>query len=149
MRDADLDRLQRGMTIQYDPGRQRATHVESGVAVEFDRAGHNAQERDIYFRLIWKGRELPFQASYDFGEGKIERLYPELGITEQREKRLALNEVNYYVRRVPLNPTAAMPDFPEVFVALLYEVVSHFDASSRKAVHYLPFSSPLRWSMEG
>lgn len=142
------------MTIEYDAERKRATHVESGMAVEFDREGAVARERDTFFRLIWKSETFAFKAGYDFGDAKAKKLYPGLDPVALFQKLNELNEQNYYVRSLPLDVRAAlteMPEFGEVFVALLREVVSRFEGSSRKTTHFRPFFNlnDGDWSAEG
>jgi hypothetical protein len=60
------------MTIEYDPEKKRATHVESGMAVEFLGYGpRSAQERDLYFNLIFNQKTEKINASYDSGIEQI------------------------------------------------------------------------------
>jgi hypothetical protein len=143
------------MTIECDPERQRATHIESGMAVEFDRYGPHAQERDIHFRLICEGKTIPFSGVYDFGETKIDNLYPDLSVMEQRQKRLELNEENFTFNDISVElksvMQAKMPDFPKIFVELICAVVSKFPTPSRKSVYFRPLFnlSHAQWSDEG
>jgi hypothetical protein len=140
------------MTIEYDADRKRATHIETGLAIEFDRDGPYPQEREEFFRLHWQGRSYPFKADYDFGTHKIDRLYPDLDIMERRQKRIELNERNYTVTSLPVSVPAAIgatPYFGDVFVAVMHVVVVEMGGTSRKSVYLRPSGYNREWSAEG
>jgi hypothetical protein len=54
--------------ITYDPETKTATHVESGLAVQFLR-WHTPEPRETeaIFRLTWQGQSYEFKASLDGG----------------------------------------------------------------------------------
>ncbi len=142
------------MVIKYDAATRRATHLESGLAVEFYRDGDYPQEREKHFRLIWKGQSLPFRAGYDFGEPTINRLYPTLDRMVQREKRLELNEQNSHVSSLPIDvarwPQMERAEFGEVFARVMLAVVAHLPGEKRRSVHFRPFFqlSQGHWSAQ-
>ncbi|WP_257193056.1 MULTISPECIES: hypothetical protein [unclassified Bradyrhizobium] len=67
------------MTIRFDPDQRRSTHVESGLAVQWVR-DEPPMERSTHFNLIVDGIEVPFVASYDYGEDK--KANPGIGALE-------------------------------------------------------------------
>lgn len=82
------------MTIRFDPDQRRSTHVETGLAVEWVR-DEPPMERSTYFKLIVDGIEVPFVASYDYGEDKIKKANPDIGALELDRLSTALWEKNY------------------------------------------------------
>jgi hypothetical protein len=92
-----LQREERGMSniihvkpaapgeITYDTETKTATHVESGLAVQFLR-WHTPEPRETeaIFRLTWQGQSYEFKASLDGGAvARIMREFPDLSTEEQ------------------------------------------------------------------
>ena len=58
------------MTVEVDMDRKRAFHVQSGLTVEWV-CDEPSQERKSHFLVIFEGKEMPFEATFDFGEEKF------------------------------------------------------------------------------
>jgi hypothetical protein len=142
------------MTISYDAEKKRATHVESGMWVEFLRRGQFAGlDRDEYYRLAWDGKTKDFEVSFNFGEQKIDKLYPNLSAIENHEKVKELNEINFNISNIGVDPKieqTIIPNFGQIFVELMYNIVSH-SRSRRCSVYFKPYfqMSQGQWSVEG
>jgi hypothetical protein len=123
------------------------------MAIAFAGDGPHPQEREAAFRLVWQGRTYPFKSALDFGDAKVKRAYPGLDPVALFGKLNELNEKNWVVTSLPLSVPAAMgamPEFGEIFVALLHALVTRMDnGTSRKSVYLRPFGSNREWSVEG
>jgi hypothetical protein len=143
------------MTITYDPQTKRATHIESGMWVEYLREGNYAGlECDAYLRMGWNGQVKDFQASYDSGEDKFKKLYPDLDPFELAMKISNLKERNYNISdngfNVALERTSN-PEFPQIFVELVQVAASNRLISWRCSAYFRPFLylTDGQWSAEG
>jgi hypothetical protein len=136
-----------GMTIVFDPTRRRSTHVESGLAVQWVR-DEPPMERRTHFKLIVGGAEVPFEASYDFGDNKIKQQYPDADFLEISQRLNDLHEKNYSA----VNIRAHFDK--EVFVKVWQNLVQQGLSVYRVSTHYTEFtghgpSSRKDWSCEG
>jgi hypothetical protein len=82
------------MTIIYDPALRRSTHLESGLAVQWVR-DEPPMERSTRFKLIANGSEVQFDGTNDYGEYKIQKLYPDADFMEVHRRASDLKEINY------------------------------------------------------
>jgi hypothetical protein len=125
------------ITIVYDPDHKRATELESGLAIEFDRRGPYAmRERDEYYRLIYKNRIFPFGVSFNYGEGKITKKNPDIKGSEYSKAISKLNEINFslsgegdYIRQ-----NLKKPVFRKIFLEVWLRLVSEMHPSRRCSV---------------
>jgi hypothetical protein len=122
-----------GMTIVFDPARRRSTHVESGLAVQWVREEPPLERRD-HFKLIVAGTEVPFEASYDYGEDKINKQYPSADTLERGRLVMALREINY--RAVNIKGTFDKG----VFVAIWQDLVQQGLDVYRASTSYTEFA---------
>ena len=135
------------MTIIFDPERRRSTDVESGLAVQWVR-DEPPMERSTHFKLIFGGAEVPFEASYDFGEDKIKQQYPEADFLEISQRLNDLNEKNYRAGNI-----RAQFD-KEVFVKVWQNLVQQGRSVYRVSTFYTEFvgldpSSRKEWNCKG
>jgi len=135
------------MTIEFDAQRRRSTDTESGLGVQWVR-DEPPMERRTHFKLIVGGVELPFEASYDFGDDKIKRQYPDADYLEIHERLSQLREMNY--RAVNIKA-----DFDkEVFVKVWQNLVQQGVRPYRVSTYYVEFAGPgasgrKEWGCEG
>ena len=87
------------MPVEIDPERGRAVHLESGLAVAWVR-DEPAQERKSHFKLVADGREIPFEAVYDFGERAILETDPGLSPEELSARLLQTLRKNYCAQNI-------------------------------------------------
>lgn len=83
-----------GMTIVFDPERRRSMDLASGLAVQWVR-DEPPMERRTHFKLIVDRIEVPFEASYNYGDDKIKRQYPDADAFEAYRRMKDLRELNY------------------------------------------------------
>ena len=105
------------MAIIFDSERRRSTHVESGLAVQWVR-DDPPMERSKRYKLIVDGAEIPFDASYDYGEEKVKQQYPDADLFELNRRMNALQEINYHASNIPGRFD------PQVFVQVWRDLVS-------------------------
>ncbi len=142
------------MTITYDPETKRAIHEESGLAVEFERYGPRAQERDVFFNLIWQEEQIAFKAGYDFGANRIAAKHPGIDSGDILKMLEETNDKVFYVGNMGLDIESIIreyPDFPQIFVETWYRVVAEEETRTRKSVYFEPFFDygAKTWSVEG
>lgn len=135
------------MTIVFDPKQKRSTHVESGLSVQWVR-DEPPMECRKHFKLIIDDREVPFEASYDYGESKIEKKYPNASILEKGRLISELREINY--SSININC-----DFDKmIFLETWRDLVSQGMGVSRVSTYYTEINdavpaSKKTWSCEG
>jgi hypothetical protein len=135
------------MTIIFDPERRRSTHLESGLAVQWVR-DEPPMERRTHFKLIAGGAEVPFEASYDYGQDKIKKQYPDADALEIGERTSNLRELNYRA----VNITGRFD--PEDFVQVWRDLVSQGHRVYRVSTYYTELAgnnpgNSKEWSCEG
>jgi hypothetical protein len=136
-----------GMTIIFDPERRRSTHLESGLAVQWVR-DEPPMERNTHFKLIVGGAEVPFEASYSFGDDKIKQQYPDADAVELHRRLSELREMNY--RAVNIRTHFDKEVFVQVWQNLVQQGVSPY----RVSTYYTEFAGPdpsnrKEWRCEG
>jgi hypothetical protein len=136
-----------GMTIVFDPERRRSTHVESSLAVQWER-DEPPMERRTHFKLIVGGAEVPFEASYNFGEDKIKQRYPDADILEIGRHVSDLLELNYRAVNIKTHFDK------EVFVKVWQHLVQQGVSPYRVSTYYTEFAGPdpsrrKEWRCEG
>jgi|GEM_PF-4703264 hypothetical protein len=130
------------MTIDYDPNRKRATHRESGIAVEFDKRGPYPQEPDFHYALYIERETIPFSASVS-GPSKSELAKGEkIDAVEYFRRMRAENK--RYIRVSDFPPgidklKSYNENFPEIFTQLLHAVSSEMLKECRVSVYYRPY----------
>jgi hypothetical protein len=139
------------MTITYDATTQRATHVESGLAIEFLRYGPYTRESDVYFKLTWRGVSREFEASFDSGYKKISRDFPDLDPVEKGVRAIQLNEVDFETSNIGIDIKTTLksePGFCDHFVRVWHKVVAERNPTAKISVHFRPFFNPAdgEWS---
>jgi hypothetical protein len=143
------------MTIVYDAEAKRATHVESGLSVQFLRWGRTVREQDVYFAVTWKGRTTEFEATYSSGWGKIMKKYPNLSREERRKKVDELNEMEYKTQDIGIDVTSALSDyrdFGDIFVRTWWNAIVNIgDSTASTLVVFQPFFNPAdgHWEYRG
>lgn len=133
------------MTIEYDPTLKRSTHLESGLAVQWLR-DDPPMERRSFFVLVVDGKEVPFEASYEFGHKKIEAAHPELSFIEQAKLAMALSEKNYHASSIKVAFDRT------VFVEVWRDLVSQGYSTTRVSTYYVenPGTNECKeWSSQG
>lgn len=116
--------------VVYDVERKRATHVESGLAVEYIH-DDDPRERKSYFKLIFDGKEIPFEASTDNGREKIKKQYPNMDRTERNRLITALWESNFRTN----NPRFDSNVDREIFVKVWQRVVKRENSLYKFSVY--------------
>lgn len=135
------------MTIVFDPKQKRSTHVESGLSVQWVHDEPPLEFRK-HFKLIIDDKEIPFESSYDYGEGKIDDKYPNASILEKGCMISELKEINY-------NSFNIKCDFDkEIFIETWGNLVSQGMGVSRVSTYYTEINgagpaSKKTWSCEG
>jgi hypothetical protein len=135
------------MTIIFDPERRRSTHVESGLAVQWVR-DEPPMERATRFKLIVDRIEVPFEASYNYGDDKIRRQYPDADFLEVHRRASELWEKNYRA----VNIRAFFEK--DLFLKVWQHLVSQGLTVYRVSTYYTEFTgydpgSRKEWSCEG
>jgi hypothetical protein len=135
------------MTIVYDAEAKRATHMESGLSVQFLRRGRRFQDQDVYFAVTWKGRTTEFEATVSSGYGRILAKYPGLDSDALSQKVEELNEMEYRAHNIGIDVREALHEdmnFGQMFVDTWWAVVNgKSDSSSSKLVVFKPFFNPV------
>ena len=135
------------MTIIFDPARRRSTHLESGLAVQWVR-DEPPMERSTRFKLIANGVEVQFDGSYDYGEHKIEKLYPDADVLEIYRRTSDLQEINHTAVHI----RARFDE--ELFVKVWQHLVQQGHDVYRVSTYYVEFAgcdpnSRKEWKCEG
>lgn len=135
------------MTIVFDPDRRRSTDVETGLAVQWVR-DEPPMERSTRFKLIVDGIEVQFDASYDYGEDKIKKMYPDADFLEVHRRTSDLREKNYSAVNI-----RAYYD-KELLVRVWQHLVQQGLGVYRVSTHYTEFTgydpgSRKAWKCEG
>jgi len=135
------------MTIKFDPDKRRSKHVESGLAVQWVR-DEPPMERSTHFKLIVGRSEVPFTASYDYGEDKIRKAHPDIGHPELDRLTTALWEINYRA----VNIKAKFDK--QIFVEVWRDLVSQGHSRYRISTTYTEIRSPnpddkIKWECQG
>ncbi|WP_315719354.1 MULTISPECIES: hypothetical protein [unclassified Bradyrhizobium] len=123
------------MTIRFDPDLRRSTHVESGLAVQWVRDAP-PMERSTHFKLLVGGVEVPFTASYDYGEDKIKKANPDIGAIELDRLSTALWEKNYRAIDIEANFDK------QIFVEVWQDLVLQGHSSYRISTYYTAIRTP-------
>jgi hypothetical protein len=87
-------------------------------------------ERSTHFKLIVDGNEVPFTASYDYGEEKIKKTNPGIGALELDRLSTALWEKNYRAVNIKANFDK------QIFVEVWRDLVSQGHSSYRISTYY-------------
>lgn len=66
------------MTITYDPESKRATHLESGMSVQYLRRGAVFQDMSVYFGVTYNAKTIVFESTVSHGHEEIMAKFPEL-----------------------------------------------------------------------
>lgn len=141
------------MTIEYDSEKKRATHVETGLAVEFIEYGY-MQDQNAYFNLIM-GERKKIEAVYDFGFEKIRAAHPGFDALAISKKQDELNEQNFTASTFGPVIDARLKEssgrLAQVFVETWHRVVAERHPKKRCSVYFKPFFNPAdgEWSFEG
>ena len=135
------------MTIIFDPVRRRSTHVESGLAVQWVR-DEPPMERCTLFKLIVDGAEVPFEASYDYGDRKIQQQYPDADAIELYKRLSELREKNYRALNIRVRFDK------EIFLQVWQNLVQQGLSVYRVSTYYTEYfghgpGSHNEWSCEG
>ncbi|GMO41733.1 hypothetical protein [Bradyrhizobium sp. TM233] len=117
------------MMIRFDRDLRRSTHLESGLAVQWVR-DEPPMERSTHFKLIVDGIEVPFVASYDYGEDKIKKAHPDTGALELDRLSTSLGEKNYRATSINANFNK------QIFVEVWRDLVSQGHSSYRISTYY-------------
>ena len=114
------------MSIVYDPERKRATHVESGLAIEFDRKGPYPMEFDEYYKLIYNDQVFPFKVYHNSGEYKITKKNPDIKGSEYSRAIRKLNEINFILDKIDSSIREKLkdPEFRKIFLEVWLRLVS-------------------------
>jgi hypothetical protein len=142
------------MTIVYDAEDKRATHVESGLSVQFLRWG-DLREGLSHFLLSWKGQSSEFEATFSSGYARMLAKHPELNSDAVSQKVKELNEIEYVTNKLFIESdtfTRDNNDFGNIFVGTWWVVVNNMhDHTEKKNVVFKPFciSTDNYWEFRG
>jgi hypothetical protein len=86
------------MTITYDPETKRATHLESGLSVQYLRGGARFQDMEEYFSVEFKDNIVVFRTIVSAGLREAMDQFPNLHGQQMTQKVRDLDLQKFYAQ---------------------------------------------------
>lgn len=143
------------MTITYDPETKRATHLESGLSVQYSRRGPRFQDMEEYFNVKMNVHILEFRSIVSNGHSELRDKFPNLDTFSLSQKVRELNMQKFDVedsRLIQFLDSGNNQRLIETFLETWWNVVRQMDRNRSRI--FVVFDSivnnvPSHWEYSG